>query len=213
MKGGCEENTDDSVFNTVSAPSVKYPTKYYSVADYHALYKSGDLTPTAVVKGLLPLIRRDLSTPGKHSIAFVDSRVDFVLAAAEASTRRYKEGRPLGLFDGVPAAVKDEFDLDGYRTRMGSLNDYTFDPKSDDLSITNWCIRQLEKAGAIVVGKVSMHEFGLGTDFAPHRRCILTPDQIPLETIFTTALRQTHITRTTTPAEVPPDAHTPLAQV
>ncbi|KAK6832475.1 hypothetical protein RU639_003928 [Aspergillus parasiticus] len=163
LKDNSEDNTDDSVVDKVSAPPVKYPTKYYSVADYHELYKSGELTPIAVVKGLLPLIRRDLSTPGKHSIAFVDSRVDLVLAAAEESTRRYKEGRPLGLFDGVPAAVKDEFDLDGYRTNMGSLNDYTLEPKSDDPSITNWCIRQLEKAGAIVVGKVSMHEFGLDT--------------------------------------------------
>ncbi|RAQ54092.1 fatty-acid amide hydrolase [Aspergillus flavus] len=163
LKGNSDENPDGSVADTVSAPPVKYSTKYYSVADYHELYKSGELTPIAVVKGLLPLIRRDLSTPGKHSIAFVDSRVDLVLTAAEESTRRYKEGRPLGLFDGVPAAVKDEFDLDGYRTNMGSLNDYTLEPKSDDPSITNWCIRQLEKAGAIVVGKVSMHEFGLDT--------------------------------------------------
>ena len=194
---------------TVSAPPVKYPTKYYSVADYHALYKSGELTPTAVVKGLLPLIRRDLSTPGQHSNAFTDSRVELVLAAAEESTRRYQEVRPLGLFDGVPAAVKDEFDLDGYRTKLGSLNDYTLEPKSDDPSITNWCIRQLEKAGAIVVGKVSMHEFGLGTDASLHCRCILTQAQILLATIFTTALRQTHTTPTTTLAEVPLDVHTP----
>lgn len=136
-------------------------TKYYSVADYHALYTSGELTPTNVIKALLPLIRRDMETPGKHSIAFADSRVDAVLAAAEASTRRYREKRPLGMFDGVPAAVKDEFDVDGYRTFLGSLNDYTPQAKGDG-SITNWCVRQLQNAGAILVGKVSMHEFGLG---------------------------------------------------
>ncbi|KAE8352388.1 amidase signature domain-containing protein [Aspergillus coremiiformis] len=157
------EDTDGSLSNSVSVPPVQYATKYYSVADYHTLYKSGELTPTAVVKGLIPLIRRDLPVPGKHSIAFTDSRIELILAAAEESTRRYKEGRPLGLFDGVPAAVKDEFDMDGYRTHLGSLNDYTFESKSDDPSITNWCVRQLEKAGAIIVGKLSMHEFGLDT--------------------------------------------------
>ncbi|KAF5859212.1 hypothetical protein ETB97_003171 [Aspergillus alliaceus] len=158
-----KEFTEDAASETVSAPPIKYDTKYYSVADYHGLYKSGELTPTAVIKGLLPLIRRDLSTPGKHSIAFSDSKVEMVLAAAEESTRRYNEGRPLGLFDGVPTAVKDEFDMDGYRTKLGSLNDYTGEAKCDNGSITNWCVRQLEKAGAIVVGKLSMHEFGLDT--------------------------------------------------
>lgn len=136
-------------------------TKYYSVADYHELYMSGELTPTAVVKALLPLIRRDLERPGKHSVAFADSKVDAVLAAAEASTRRYREKRPLGLFDGVPTAVKDEYDVDGYRTFLGSLNDYTPQDKADG-SITFWCVRQLQSAGAILVGKLAMHEFGLG---------------------------------------------------
>ncbi|PLB46539.1 alpha-glucosidase [Aspergillus steynii IBT 23096] len=147
---------------TSSSSAVSNP-KYYSVADYHALYTSGELTPTAVIKALLPLIRRDLETPGKHSIAFADSQVEAVLAAAEASTRRYREKRPLGLFDGVPTAVKDEFDVDGYRTFLGSLNDYTPETKADGSSITNWCVRQLQNAGAILVGKLSMHEFGLDT--------------------------------------------------
>ncbi|KAF7594727.1 hypothetical protein BBP40_008434 [Aspergillus hancockii] len=163
LKEDEDESADRSALDSVAAPPVTYPTKYYSVADYHALYKSGELTPTAVVEGLLPLIRRDLSSPGKHSVAFIDSRVHLVLAAAEESTRRYKENRPLGLLDGVPTAVKDEFDLDGYRTNIGSVNDYTSEVKPDDPSITTWCIRQLEKAGAIVVGKLSMHEFGLDT--------------------------------------------------
>ncbi|KAE8155168.1 amidase signature domain-containing protein [Aspergillus avenaceus] len=158
-----DENANGSPSPSALATPANYPTKYYSVADYHALYKSGDLTPTAVVKALLPLIRRDLSSPGRHSVAFIESQVDQVLAAAEESTRRYRENRPLGVFDGVPTAVKDEFDVDGYRSRMGSLNDYTFESKTDDRSITNWCIRQLEKAGAIIVGKLSMHEFGLDT--------------------------------------------------
>ena len=84
------------------------PRKYYSVADYHALYMSGELTPTAVVKSILPLIRRDTSPPGEYSVAWFDCHADRVLEAAEASTRRYKAKKPLGVLDGVPTAVKDE---------------------------------------------------------------------------------------------------------
>jgi hypothetical protein len=212
LRADGDNNVDSPALNAVLAPPVKYPTKYYSVADYHALYKSGELTPTAVVKALLPLIRRDLSSPGKHSIAFIDSRVHLILAAAEESTRRYKENRPLGLFDGVPTAVKDEFDLDGYRTNIGSLNDYTSEAKPGDPSITNWCVRQLEKAGAIIVGKLSMHEFGLGTDAVSNRRNALICCQTLLEIMSTMALLQTRITPSITPGVAHRVAHTPLAQ-
>ena len=140
----------------------KISRKYYTVADYHRMYVTGELTPTAVAKAILPLIRKDTSPPGEHSIAFFDSKVELVLAAAEASTLRYKEKRPLGPLDGVPTAAKDEYDIDGYTTCLGSKNDYTGKPK-DGASITSWCVKKLEEAGAVVIGKLHMHEFGLGT--------------------------------------------------
>ena len=89
------------------ASSTKPSALYYSAADYRTLYLKGELTPTAVAEAILPLIRRDLSPPGKHSIAFFDTRVDLVISAAKASTLRYKEKRSLGPLDGVPTAVKD----------------------------------------------------------------------------------------------------------
>ena len=135
--------------------------KYYSVADYHALYLSGELTPTAVAKVILPLIRRDISPPGEHSIAWWDSQVDLILAAAGASTLRYKNKRPIGILDGVPTGVKDEYDVDGYRTCLGSKNDYTPEAAPGQ-SITSWCVKKLQAAGAINLGKLSMNEFGLG---------------------------------------------------
>lgn len=135
--------------------------KYYSVADYHALYLSGELTPTAVAKAILPLIRRDISPSGEHSISWWDSRVDLILAAAEASTLRYKNERAIGILDGVPTGIKDEYDVDGYRTCLGSKNDYTPEAARGQ-SITNWCVEQLQAAGAINLGKLSMNEFGLG---------------------------------------------------
>lgn len=115
----------------------------------------------AVAKAILPLIRRDTSPPGEHSVAWFDSRVDLVLAAAAASTLRWKEKRPLGPLDGVPTAIKDECDVEGYKTTLGSVNDYTT-KTAPGQSISNWCVQKLEEAGVINLGKLSMHEFGLG---------------------------------------------------
>ncbi|GFF41880.1 fatty acid amide hydrolase [Aspergillus udagawae] len=131
---------------------------YYTSADYHALYLSGKLTPTAVVEALLPLIRRDARPPGKHSVAFVESQVELVRAAAEASTQRYKQGQPLGPLDGVPVAVKDEVHVEGYRRNLGSNLDF-----KGGFEGTSWCVQKWEEAGAIIIGKTTMHELGLDT--------------------------------------------------
>ena len=153
------DNTRTDSNNPTLEKSVE--KKYYSVADYHALYLCGELTPIAVAKAILPLIRRDISPPGGHSIAWWDSRVDLILAAAEASTLRYKNKSSIGILDGIPTGVKDEYDVDGYRTCLGSKNDYTFEAARGQ-SITSWCVQKLEEAGAVNLGKLSMHEFGLG---------------------------------------------------
>jgi amidase len=141
-----------------SPASRKGSANYYTAADYHALYKSGKLTPTAVVEALLPLIRRDVRPPGKHSVAFVESQVERVRAAAEASTQRYKQGQPLGPLDGVPVAVKDEVHVEGYRRNLGSNLDF-----KGGFEGTSWCVQKWEEAGAIIIGKTTMHELGLDT--------------------------------------------------
>lgn len=157
------EDDRDSSVQTPSASASSRPyrkdaaNRYHSVSDYHALYKSGKLTPTAVAEALLPLIRRDISPRGEHSVAFLDSKVDIILKAAEASTLRYKQGTALGLLDGVPVAVKDEVDVDGYKKTLGSNRDFTAADGG-----TSWCVRKWEEAGAIMMGKLNMHELGLG---------------------------------------------------
>jgi amidase len=134
------------------------PGRYHSAYDLHALYTSGKLTPTAVVEALLPLIRRDANPQGKHSIAFLESRVDLIRGAAQASTQRFKDGKQLGVLDGIPVGIKDEVDIDGYKTRIGTLKDFT--PENGG---TSWCVKKWEEAGAIIMGKLTMHELGLGT--------------------------------------------------
>ncbi|TPR11077.1 Superoxide dismutase [Mn], mitochondrial domain protein [Aspergillus niger] len=148
-----------------SAADLPVPTQkrqsnagYYTSADYVARYTSGELTPLAVVETLLPLIRRDAKPPGKHSIAFLESQVDKIRAAAEASTQRYKDGKPLGPMDGIPVAIKDEVHMEGYRRTLGSKLDFTGEFRG-----TSWCVKQWEEAGAIVIGKTIMHELGLDT--------------------------------------------------
>jgi Asp-tRNA(Asn)/Glu-tRNA(Gln) amidotransferase A subunit family amidase len=133
------------------------------------MYLSGQATPTDVARALLPLIRRDISPQGKHSTAWIDTKVELVLKAAEESTIRYRQNRSLGPLDGVPASIKDDFDLDGYDMTMGSNMNYAGRAVKSG-STTNWSVRKLQEAGVIILGKLTMHEFGMGeyTAFSLH---------------------------------------------
>ncbi|KAF2865896.1 amidase signature enzyme [Massariosphaeria phaeospora] len=131
-------------------------SNFPSVADYHAAYASGALTPLDIVETLLPLVRRDVSAPTPHSTAFIEVQVDMVRAAAEASTARWKAGTARGLLDGVPIAIKDEVDVEGLETKFGSK-------RVSAPTESSWCVKKLVEAGAIILGKSSMHELGIDT--------------------------------------------------
>ncbi|PKY09060.1 putative N-acylethanolamine amidohydrolase [Aspergillus campestris IBT 28561] len=154
-------DADSTSLAALPAPTERRKTdaNYYTSADYHALYQSGKLTPLAVVETLLPLVRRDAKPPGKHSVAFLESQAERIRAAAEASGKRYKDGKPLGPLDGIPVAIKDEVHIEGYRRTLGSKLDF-----KGGFDGTSWCVKKWEEAGAIVIGKTTMHELGLDTN-------------------------------------------------
>ncbi|KAJ9645597.1 hypothetical protein H2204_001178 [Knufia peltigerae] len=153
------EEQEPSSLTSLPSPTPRASVNnYYTCADYHQLYTSGELTPSAVVEALLPLIRRDVSPAGQYSVGFIDTKVELVRTAAKASTERYRLGKPLSVLDGVPVAVKDEVDLTGYKKTLGSKLDFT-DPKDR----TAWCIEKWQEAGAVLIGKTTMHEVGLDT--------------------------------------------------
>ncbi|KUJ08665.1 amidase signature enzyme [Mollisia scopiformis] len=136
------------------------PGRYYSIMDYHEMYLSGQLTPLNVVEYLLPIIRRDVQSPSHHSIAFIDSKTDLIMDAAKASTERYKAGKHLGIMDGIPTAVKDEGDVAGYRTTGGrKRNDEFFKIATKSTRPA----QLLQESGAIILGKLNMHELGADT--------------------------------------------------
>ena len=81
------------------------------------------------------------------------------------------EGSLRGQLEGIPVALKDNFETAGLRTTVGSkiLGDWV--PNRDAA-----VVRKLQDAGAIVVGKLNMHEFANGpTNDNPHFGRTLNP--------------------------------------
>ncbi|KAI1757976.1 amidase signature domain-containing protein [Xylaria castorea] len=125
---------------SISALVESAPVRY-SVAHYRSLYIAGKPTPLAVANAIIPLIRRDTSPPGKHSTA---------------------EGRPLRPLDGIPVAIKDEYDVEGYATTIGSPIVPTDEQHVKNV-VDSWIVEKLKEAGAIIMGKSNMVEFGMDT--------------------------------------------------
>jgi Asp-tRNA(Asn)/Glu-tRNA(Gln) amidotransferase A subunit family amidase len=160
-----EANTHSAGQEPSHGASIDSSTKgRYSVAHYRSLYLSGEITPLAVARVILPMIRRDTFPPGEHSTAWISVKADLVLKAAEVSTLRYQENRSLGPLDGILAAIKDEYDVEGYATSLGSARE-SMDERQDSKKLDSWCISKLKDAGVIIVGKVSMVEYGMGKAF------------------------------------------------
>lgn len=147
----------------LAAKHVDPKVKYYSINDFHELYKSGKATPLDVAKALLPLTKPGKGNKTKYEDAWADSHEndDLVLEAAKAATERWAVGKPLGILDGVPIGVKDDVSVKGYVNHNGMkyCADSSFFKRQDKSA---WCVQALQEAGAVVIGKNRMHELGSG---------------------------------------------------
>lgn len=83
---------------------------------------------------------------------------EVALEEAKRSDIRRAEGNALGLLDGIPFSLKDNFCVEGIATTCGSriLEGY-FPP------YTATAVKKLFDAGAVLIGKTNMDEFGMGS--------------------------------------------------
>jgi hypothetical protein len=68
-------------------------------------------------------------------------------------------GKSLGPLDGVPISIKDNFCTEGVQTTAASKTLSGFIAPYDAT-----VVRKLKDAGAVLIGKTNMDEFGMGYD-------------------------------------------------
>jgi len=116
-----------------------------------AAYRAGVSDPSRVVTQALA---RAGSFGARSPLCARDD--ERALADARASTERFRVGAPRGALDGVPYVVKEEMDVEGYATRLGT----SFMP-NDKATRDAVLVARLRAAGAIVIGQTPMTEYGL----------------------------------------------------
>ena len=96
--------------------------------------------------------------------AFVTVTADLARAEARAAEGEIAAGRYRGPLHGIPVAVKDLFTTKGIRTTAGSRILATWIPEEDAT-----VVRKLRAAGAVLLGKLGLHEFAYGiSSVNPH---------------------------------------------
>ncbi|HEY8579053.1 MAG TPA: amidase, partial [Beijerinckiaceae bacterium] len=88
--------------------------------------------------------------------AFVTLNLDGARLAADASTARYKAGRPLSRVDGLPVGIKDIFETEDMPTERGSAF-HAGDRTGRDAAH----VYALRRGGAVIVGKTVTTEFAM----------------------------------------------------
>ncbi len=82
---------------------------------------------------------------------------DAAMRQAEAADKATGEGRWLGLLHGMPVSIKDNIATAGIRTTSGSAF-FTDHVPNQSAPV----VERLMRAGAIMIGKVTLHEFAFG---------------------------------------------------
>jgi amidase len=115
-----------------------------------------ELSSREVVSAFLD--RVDAVNPAVNAIVSLRDRDD-VLREADAVDRALATGQPASPLAGLPIAAKDLVSTRGLRTTFGSPIFADHVPDRDD-----FIVERMRNAGAIIIGKTNVPEFGLGSN-------------------------------------------------
>jgi aspartyl-tRNA(Asn)/glutamyl-tRNA(Gln) amidotransferase subunit A len=93
--------------------------------------------------------------------SFITVTKELALRQAEAAEKAINAGNLIGPLHGIPIAIKDNIDTAGVRTTAGSAFFKDRIPEKDAE-----VVRRLKAAGAVLIGKLNLHEFANGATSA-----------------------------------------------
>ena len=126
-----------------------------SVRDLQRAMTAGHVSSAQLVRFYLDrIVAYDQMGPSVNAVLYVNPN-----AAAEAQALDVERARrgPRGPLHGIPVLLKDNFDTKDMPTTGGALALSGLVPKEDAFQV-----RRLRDAGAVMLGKVNLHELALG---------------------------------------------------
>jgi Asp-tRNA(Asn)/Glu-tRNA(Gln) amidotransferase A subunit family amidase len=128
---------------------------HLSGAEQARLIRQRTISPVELVRASLDRIDR---YDGRLR-AWITVDPDRALAAARRAEAEIGRGEPRGPLHGLPYGVKDQIHALGFPTTLGTR---VLDPHETVAPCDATVIERLDRAGAILIGKQNLHEFGKG---------------------------------------------------
>lgn len=125
-----------------------------SAVELSAAIKEGKTTATAAMEAVLAQI--DKTEQEYHCYVTIDR--EGALQRASQVQQGIRAGKLTGSLAGVPVAIKDNLCTEGMLTTCSSKILENFVP-----TYTAEAVRNLEAAGAVIIGKTNMDEFAMGS--------------------------------------------------
>jgi aspartyl-tRNA(Asn)/glutamyl-tRNA(Gln) amidotransferase subunit A len=132
-------------------------TCFLSISDASGLIARGEISPTELIDAHLERIY-ETDERLNSFVTVLEPQARSAAARAEAQIR---SGNLAGPLHGIPIGLKDLYYTKGVRTTMGSSIMGDFVPDYDATVVSRFL-----DAGAIIIGKLQMHEFASGATSA-----------------------------------------------
>ena len=126
---------------------------YLTIGEASRLIRNKELSPVELTQAFLDRIE---SVDGRLK-SYVTLLRDSALAEASTAEAEVRRGQWRGPLHGIPIALKDLYDTAGVRTTAQSKVLEHRVPAEDATTVA-----RLREAGAVLLGKLAMHEFALG---------------------------------------------------
>lgn len=124
-----------------------------SAVDIGRRIAGGEVSPVQLLEAQLARARQH----NPELRAFISFRAEQALQEARQAEDELRTGRYRGPLHGVPVALKDSIYLAGEPTTLGSQIHRDFRP-----GFTAAVVDELRSAGAVITGKLNMHEYAWG---------------------------------------------------
>lgn len=143
---------------SLSATPKKFEVMETTIDEVHTAMKAGTLTSHQLVQLYLDRIAAyDQKGPAINNVICLNPEA---LAEADKLDAAFAKSGFVGPLHGVPILVKDEIDAAGMATTLGTKVFKDYRPPQDA-----FLVAQLKKAGAIILGKVTLSEFASGDTY------------------------------------------------
>ncbi|HEX9029097.1 MAG TPA: amidase, partial [Anaerolineales bacterium] len=135
-------------------------TAYLTITQASELIRKGELSPVDLTQAYLERI----ASLDPQVNSYITITADQALEQARQAEVEIQRGQDRGPLHGIPLALKDLYETRGVRTTAGSRFFADYVPEADAATV-----QKLHEAGAVLLGKLNMHEIALGvTNNNPH---------------------------------------------